>query len=443
MMPIPQRARQISNLPALAVYLLTLGFSFATCAILLVINRFVPINETTIALIFLLPVGLSATLWGLFPGILAAFICFLALNYYFIQPVGSLTVHTSEDLVVLTAFLGVTIVISQLVGMIKQNLAAATDREFEALRLYEFSALLAMSQNEQSIGHILLEKVDQTLQPERIEILLEATPQPILVSMEHSPTAKANVKPTVEPLQSARGLLGEIRVWRAGNPIREIEQRLLKIFASQSALAIERLRLADAARRVPVRRRDRPPGELLVPLRPRLPAELRAARGHAAAVHAQDAAAAAVGRRLRHEPRLLADHGRDGRRGLPDHHRLGHLGLQGDPGRRRADGSHDRAGTADRPDRAVRARPVRVRPHEGRPRIGGHALSFRIDCPQCGRRSSTEFRYGGEVPVDWLDVWRRDNPEGPCRERWFHEAGCHRWLTLVRDTRDDRVLEGQ
>lgn len=247
MMPIPQRARQISNLPALAVYLLTLGFSFATCAILLGINRFVPINETTIALIFLLPVGLSATLWGLLPGILAAFICFLALNYYFIQPVGSLTVHTSEDLVVLTAFLGVTIVISQLVGMIKHNLAAATDREFEALRLYEFSALLARSQNEQNIAQILLEKVDQTLQPERIEILLEATPQPILLSLEHSPTAKVNVKPTVEPLQSARGLLGEIRIWRAGNPIREVEQRLLKIFANQGALAIERLRLADAA----------------------------------------------------------------------------------------------------------------------------------------------------------------------------------------------------
>ena len=66
-------------------------------------------------------------------------------------------------------------------------------------------------------------------------------------------------------------------------------------------------------------------------------------------------------------------------------------------------------------------------------------MSFPIDCPTCGRRPSTEFRYGGEVPEDWLDVWRRDNPEGPCRERWFHELGCRRWLTLVRDTRDDRI----
>ena len=39
-----------------------------------------------------------------------------------------------------------------------------------------------------------------------------------------------------------------------------------------------------------------------------------------------------VGRRLRHEPRLLADHGRDRGRRLPDHDRLGDVGLQGDPG---------------------------------------------------------------------------------------------------------------
>jgi len=51
----------------------------------------------------------------------------------------------------------------------------------------------------------------------------------------------------VEPLQPARGLIGEIRVW-CGGPIHENEQRLLKIFASQGALALERLRLADAAR---------------------------------------------------------------------------------------------------------------------------------------------------------------------------------------------------
>jgi sarcosine oxidase delta subunit len=33
-----------------------------------------------------------------------------------------------------------------------------------------------------------------------------------------------------------------------------------------------------------------------------------------------------------------------------------------------------------------------------------------------------------------------DNLEGITTERWFHAAGCRRWLTLRRDTRTDRVV---
>ena len=79
MIPTPQRAKT-SNLPVPATYLVTLGVTFAANAALLFFNQIQPINKTTIALIFLLPVGLSATLGGLVPGILAAVTAFLAFN---------------------------------------------------------------------------------------------------------------------------------------------------------------------------------------------------------------------------------------------------------------------------------------------------------------------------------------------------------------------------
>jgi heterotetrameric sarcosine oxidase delta subunit len=74
-----------------------------------------------------------------------------------------------------------------------------------------------------------------------------------------------------------------------------------------------------------------------------------------------------------------------------------------------------------------------------------------IHCAVCGPRSREEFAFGGEAPnvpdhvVDPaarnLDyVWFYDNVEGPSTERWFHTAGCHRWTTVRRDTRTDRVL---
>ena len=74
--------------------------------------------------------------------------------------------------------------------------------------------------------------------------------------------------------------------------------------------------------------------------------ELRLQDHGAPAVPALDADPPDVGRALRHLGRLQPDHGRDRRRRLPHHDRLGDVGLQGDPGRRRGDGRADR----DRPD---------------------------------------------------------------------------------------------
>jgi two-component system sensor histidine kinase KdpD len=48
------------------------------------------------------------------------------------------------------------------------------------------------------------------------------------------------------PIQTARGLLGDIRVWRARPLIQPSEERLLKTFASQGAIALERAWLTQA-----------------------------------------------------------------------------------------------------------------------------------------------------------------------------------------------------
>jgi heterotetrameric sarcosine oxidase delta subunit len=75
-----------------------------------------------------------------------------------------------------------------------------------------------------------------------------------------------------------------------------------------------------------------------------------------------------------------------------------------------------------------------------------------LECPRCGRRPLDEFVFGGErrpVPaaltdpddIDFDGVMLFDNPDGLTTERWFHAAGCRRWLTVRRDTHLDRVLE--
>ena len=74
-----------------------------------------------------------------------------------------------------------------------------------------------------------------------------------------------------------------------------------------------------------------------------------------------------------------------------------------------------------------------------------------IICPNCGARPIDEYRFGGEFPsvpdsvngdearnVDY--VWFFNNHDGPSQERWFHDAGCRRWMTLHRDTHTDRPI---
>ena len=74
-----------------------------------------------------------------------------------------------------------------------------------------------------------------------------------------------------------------------------------------------------------------------------------------------------------------------------------------------------------------------------------------LPCSNCGRRPVEEFIFGGELRVpdeaivdpaarDLDYVWMQDNPEGISTERWFHAAGCRRWLTVRRDTATDTVV---
>jgi sarcosine oxidase subunit delta len=74
---------------------------------------------------------------------------------------------------------------------------------------------------------------------------------------------------------------------------------------------------------------------------------------------------------------------------------------------------------------------------------------MRIKCPYCGERDASEFAYLGAADLKRPDpqadgaedafyeyVYLRENPAGPNAELWYHHAGCHSWLRVVRDTRN-------
>jgi len=256
------RNRLFAAIPLLTPYLLVLLVTLAAAGVLQLLRNF--LNPTTIALLFLLPVGLSTAVWGLGPGVTAAVCAFLAFNYFFITPYYSLIVHRPEDLVVLIVFLGVAVVISQMVGRARRSLALATVHEREAVHLYELSTVMAGLNDSHAIAQVLAEHTLETFRAERAEVFLESqsSKRPVHVRLTNSSTTgqrssemanDGSPKPSLlVPLETARGLLGEIRVWRVDPPITSAEQRLLLAFASQGGLALERARLAEADRRARV-----------------------------------------------------------------------------------------------------------------------------------------------------------------------------------------------
>lgn len=211
-------------------------------------------DHTILSLLYLLPVVLSSLLWGLGPGALVAVLSFLALNYFFVTPYYTLLVHRTQDLIVLIVFLGVSIIIGQLVGRVSKSLAASTAREHEAIHLYELIMHLAGSQDAQEIISTLAEQTLITLHARQVEVVVEgqadAPSLQILLSGSQQTVEKIENTPThIAPLQSARGFLGEIRVWRESARLSSAEERLVNTFASQGVLTLERVRLSQTASR--------------------------------------------------------------------------------------------------------------------------------------------------------------------------------------------------
>jgi two-component system sensor histidine kinase KdpD len=209
------------------------------------------VNPAIVALLYLLPVSLSTVVWGLGPGITAAFFAFLAFNYFFIQPYYSLLVHQTQDLLALLVFLTVAVGISQMVGQTRKSLAAATAREREAIRLYELSTVLAGLHDDRAIVQALAQQIKETFQPERVDVILEAKSSvpPVYYRLPAGNSSRAAKPDVLVPIQTVRGLLGEVRLWRKDSPFLPEEERLLRTFASQAVLALERARLAQAESR--------------------------------------------------------------------------------------------------------------------------------------------------------------------------------------------------
>src|SRR6266478_4916662 len=100
------------------------------------------VNQTTVALSFLLAILAVSAVWGMTVSVVMSLAAVVAFNYFFLPPVGTLTITDPQNWVALFAFLVSSIMGSQLSSRIRTEADEAHRRRREIERLYQFSRKL-------------------------------------------------------------------------------------------------------------------------------------------------------------------------------------------------------------------------------------------------------------------------------------------------------------
>ena len=116
-------------------------------AIVVFYTRVVELNPTTVALSLLLAVLVVSASWGLTVAVFMAVVAALAFNFFFLPPVGTLTIADPQNWVALIAFLFTAVIASNLSERVRREARGADERRREVERLYAFSQQLLVSQN--------------------------------------------------------------------------------------------------------------------------------------------------------------------------------------------------------------------------------------------------------------------------------------------------------
>jgi two-component system sensor histidine kinase KdpD len=258
------------------------GWAAASVAVSTVIawamfNRFALSN---LIMVYLLGVIVVATRYGRGPSLLASLLSVAAFDFFFVPPYFTFAVSDTEYLVTFAVMLVVALVISGLAVRIRAQAESARERERRMAALYAMSRELASTRGVDRLLEVAVRHIAEVFRT-RVVVLL---PQPdgrlapgegaaaqfpmdaseLAVSQwvhEHGQVAGqgTDTLPGASglylPLTGSRGTVGVLGL-RPQDPrsLRAPEQlHQLETFASQTALAIERARLAEEAEQAQVR----------------------------------------------------------------------------------------------------------------------------------------------------------------------------------------------
>src|SRR5271155_836489 len=112
--------------------------------IVAVYRRALHVNQTTVALTFLVFVLLVATRWRLAYSVYLSLLCTVLYNFFFLPPIGKLTISDPQNWVTLGAFLVASVLVSHLADEERRAASQSEARREDVERLFEFSEQLLL-----------------------------------------------------------------------------------------------------------------------------------------------------------------------------------------------------------------------------------------------------------------------------------------------------------
>lgn len=204
------------------------------------------------ALLYLLAVVLAAALGRLWTGLLAAAVSFAGLDYAFTPPTHTFVVGKGEDLVALAVFLFVAVAVSLTLSAALEQRSRAERREQQVGALYHITSRLLADASLQAVLADAAAGLRALYRASGCRVVVLDGAEAVPPSVDGERLATSGVlgegEPFVVPLVSAGATVGRIELSRdAERAVNPAETEVLQTFAGQLALAVERIRLADAA----------------------------------------------------------------------------------------------------------------------------------------------------------------------------------------------------
>jgi len=144
-------------------------------AITFILSRLVPVNATTAGFLFLVAILFIATKGGLVEATVASVAAVLCFNFFFLPPVGTLTIADPQNWVALFAFLATSLTASQLSARAKRRALEAEQQRAEVERLYALSRALLLIDISQPIARQIVHQITLTCEFPAAALYVHAT----------------------------------------------------------------------------------------------------------------------------------------------------------------------------------------------------------------------------------------------------------------------------